>query len=232
LYVVAERTLKELLNNEDPAWPLVQAWVRKAANPCEVLPASEPARSDALVAIQVTTRSPMGAVIYETGGLLVDHGWLRILGSGHPRLPRSLPDWNEGRSRKPGQGLTYPFLLAADDAVGGFFALDGGGLGHKPGEVCYFAPDSLRWEGTDKGYTDFLLFSLNGDLARFYQDYRWPGWETDTESLRGDQAFSILPSPFLAGAPFPERSRRAVPVAELYGLYVEEFPVQIGGPPP
>jgi len=39
-------------------------------------------RKSALVAVQVTTRSPMGAIIYETGGILVDHGWIRILGSG------------------------------------------------------------------------------------------------------------------------------------------------------
>ena len=41
----------------------------------------------------------MGAVIFETGGILIDEGWLRILGSGHPRLPRSLPDWNKPNPR-------------------------------------------------------------------------------------------------------------------------------------
>jgi hypothetical protein len=92
------RTLQELLNVDEPAWPLVQSWLREAINPLEALPPSDPARGEALVATQVTTRSPMGAVIYETGGLLVDHGWLRLLGSGHSRLPRSLPGWNGGRS--------------------------------------------------------------------------------------------------------------------------------------
>jgi hypothetical protein len=169
----------------------------------------------------------MGAIIYETGGLLVDHGWLRVLGSRNARLPRSLPEWNEGRSRKPGGGATYPFLLVADDAVGGFFALDGGGLGHSAGEVCYFAPDALRWESTERGYTDFLFFCFNGDLAKFYADYRWQGWEAETEGLSGDRAFSISPPPFIAGKPFSERSRRPVPLAELYGLYVDDFSSQL-----
>ena len=31
--------------------------------------------------MQMPTSSPMGAVIYETGGILIHHGWLRILGS-------------------------------------------------------------------------------------------------------------------------------------------------------
>src|SRR5581483_2004912 len=92
------RTIEELIDT-DPAWPIVQDWLRTATNGAEVLPASESDRSDALVATQVTTRSPMGAIIYETGGILVDFGWIRILGSGHPRLPRTLPGWNAGRRK-------------------------------------------------------------------------------------------------------------------------------------
>ena len=59
----------------------MQQWVAEATNPVEVLPPPEGAiREKALVDSQVTTRSSMGAIIYETGGILVDHGWLRFLG--------------------------------------------------------------------------------------------------------------------------------------------------------
>src|SRR5215813_320832 len=105
-----KRPLQELLNTDEPAWPLVQSWLQEATSPVEVLPPSDPARGEALVATQVTTRSPMGAIIYETGGLLVDRGWLRLLGSGHTRLPRSLPAWNLGRSWRE-NGESPPFLL-------------------------------------------------------------------------------------------------------------------------
>src|SRR5258707_6347690 len=122
------KPIEQLINREQPGWPLVQQWLSEASNPVEVLPApDDAARKQALVETQVTTRSPMGAVIYETGGILVDHGWLRILGSGHPRLPRSLPGWNRPRSYA-GSGVPPPFLLVADDVAGGFFAIDGGGL--------------------------------------------------------------------------------------------------------
>ena len=47
---------------------------RQATNPVEVLPPVEANRKPALVAVQVTTRSPLGAIIYDTGGILVDHG--------------------------------------------------------------------------------------------------------------------------------------------------------------
>jgi hypothetical protein len=58
----------ELLNLQEPGWAVVQDWLREATNPVEVLPPVEANRKSALVAVQVTTRSPMGAIIYETGG--------------------------------------------------------------------------------------------------------------------------------------------------------------------
>jgi Protein of unknown function DUF2625 len=83
------KPLHELINRDDPGWPLVQQWVVEATNPVEVLPPPNDAtRERALLDMQATTRSPMGAITYESGGIFVDHGWLRILGSGHSRLPR------------------------------------------------------------------------------------------------------------------------------------------------
>lgn len=127
------RMLSELIS-EDDAWAQVEAWLLAATNLVEVLPAEEAARAAALVEVQVTTHSTMGAVVYHSGGLLVDGGWLRILGSGHPRLPRSLSGWNR---RIAGESKTAPegFYLVADDVVGGFFALDGGALGPGRGDV-------------------------------------------------------------------------------------------------
>src|SRR5687767_12930937 len=87
------RSLEQLLNVDDPAWPLVEGWIETSPRPVEALPPSA-ARGDALLETQATARSALGAVVYETGGLLIDHGWLRVLGSGHPRLPRTLPGWN------------------------------------------------------------------------------------------------------------------------------------------
>lgn len=66
----------------------------------------------------------VSALAHETGGLLVDHGWLRLFGSGHERLRRALGAWNET--------LGIPmsdFFLVAGDAVGGAFAMNGTALG-------------------------------------------------------------------------------------------------------
>ena len=62
------------------AWTLVQRWVAQAANDATVLPADPDAGPAALEALGVTDRSLLGALAVNTGGLAVDHGWLRVLG--------------------------------------------------------------------------------------------------------------------------------------------------------
>lgn len=81
------RSYAELLS-DDPAWPEV---VKSAAAPngVVVLPiASDALRRACLEAIQVSTRSTLGTLAHECGGILVDHGFVRLLGSGCERLPR------------------------------------------------------------------------------------------------------------------------------------------------
>lgn len=209
-----QRSLKELVNLEEPGWTIVEGWIAEATNRVEVLPAREHERGEALLKTQVTTRSPMGAVIYESGGLLVDNGWIRILGSGHVRLSRSLPDWNAAIGNDLNNGPP-PFLLVADDVVGGFFAVDGGALG-AAGSVFYFAPDTLQWESLNRGYGDFLYWCFTGNLNEFYSNARWDGWESEVSRISGEEAISIYPPLFADGEPVGARSRKAVPILELW----------------
>lgn len=212
------RTLDELISRDDSAWPLVEEWIATAKNRVEVLPPAEDA-SESLISIQVTTRSPLGAIVFHTGGVLIDHGWLRLLGSGHLRLPRPLPSWNFSCGMQVSD--TPPgCLLVADDVLGGFFALNGGRFAPEGHTVWYFAPDTLEWEDTDKGYTDFLIWCFSGDLELFYTPYRWLGWQAEVSELPGDQAFSIVPPLFTATESIEARNRKPVPVKELFELHV------------
>ena len=101
LFASAQYTMRpvdELINKTDPAWPVLKKMIKSAKNKVEVLPVDTTQGKDALYKTQVTTHSIMGAIVYSTGGLLVDNGWIRILGSGSPALQRTLPDWNKGKA--------------------------------------------------------------------------------------------------------------------------------------
>jgi ABC-type microcin C transport system permease subunit YejE len=95
------RTLEQLIDRDEPAMPLIRQWLAQSSQQFDVLEPSA-TRNDVLFGLQVTTRSPMGAIAYETGGVLIANGWLRVLASGHPRLNRNIVESNTGRSN--GQG--------------------------------------------------------------------------------------------------------------------------------
>ena len=169
--------------------------------------------------MQVTTRSPMGAVVYETGGILIDGGWLRVLGSGHPRLTRTLPDWNADRADG--------YLLVADDAIGGFFAINGGAMGSDVKCIYYFAPDTLEWESLKIGYSDFLQWTCSGKLDAFYDWIRWSDWQSDVAQLQGDRCFGFYPPLFTKEGKNGAGQRDEIPVEEAWGLQME-FRKQLG----
>ncbi|MCI0571310.1 MAG: DUF2625 domain-containing protein [Myxococcaceae bacterium] len=196
-------------------------WARSARNRVEILPVDRQAGEATLVALQVTTRSPMGAVALESGGLLVDHGWLRILGSGHVRLSDDLATWNglRGEGVRP---VTAPgALVVAYDVLGGFFAINGGALPGPVPHVFYLAPDTLKWEDLGRGYSDFLRFAFDADLARFYEGQRWPGWEMDVATLNGGQLFSFYPPLFTKEGAVGTSARKPVPARESWGVALE-----------
>jgi hypothetical protein len=215
------RSYRELLSN-DPAWPELEAAAR-ASGRVTILPCERDAARTCLEKLQVTTRSPLGALAHETGGLLVDHGWLRVLGCGHERLPRALGHWNETL----GVAISG-LLLVADDVVGGSFAINGGELGPTAGNVYYFAPDSLAWEDLELTHSAFLRWIFDGDLALFYKNLRWRGWESELEVVGGDQMLGLYPPPWSEeGKDLSRVSRRAVPAREIWS-FQQEIARQLG----
>jgi Protein of unknown function DUF2625 len=215
------RTLAELVNTEDPGWAMVTEWMKDAKNPIEVLPRDKAKAEEALLQLNVTTRSSMGAIVYETGGILVDGGWIRILGSGSEKLPRAIMAWNKGKSWDV-LGEELPFLLIADDAAGGFFAINNGAISPEDiGKVFYFSPDNLTWEPTGKGYSDFVYWCFVADLEDYYTGIRWKGWQDEIKTIGGDRAMSFMPPLFTKeGKNVNKVSRAAVPIEELWNLYV------------
>ncbi|MFE9688702.1 DUF2625 family protein [Micromonospora sp. NPDC005806] len=193
---------------DQSAWSEVAAAVAVAPYPVEVLPADPARASGCLAALEITTRSWLGAVVAGTGGLLVDHGWLRVLGSGHDGLP-------DVATESDPAGL----VVIGYDVMGGQFVW----AHHEPGArptVHYFGPDDLDWLDLEQGYADWLYAVLSGSLTRFYENLRWPGWEAEVATLALDQGFSVFPPPFTKeGQDLSVVSRKAVPLAQAVSFY-------------
>ncbi|THA09848.1 DUF2625 domain-containing protein [Rodentibacter pneumotropicus] len=186
------QTLEQLISPEASAWPTLLKWIEQARNHCLVIKKDQPSAERELFTMQMPTSSPMGAVIYETAGILIHCGWLRILGSGSFQLPRGLIDWNFSKSFKE-SGEKPQYLLVADDVIGGYFALNGGSLGENLGKIYYFSPKDLVWHNLNFTYTEFLAWALNGDLEAFYQGLFWQNWQEEVKQLDGNQVIVFSP---------------------------------------
>lgn len=202
------KSWRELLSDEDSI-STIRGWVSASPLEVAVLPAEPDDGSRTLEALQVTTRSPLGALAFHTGGILVDHGWLRVLGAGSERLPRALDLWNTVK----GVPRCDKGILIADDVLGGFFAWF-----REPRTVHYLAPDTLEWEDSELGYTDWLRWCLSDALLQYYVDNRWDGWAAEIAAINGAAGLLVAPPLFAKGPPIKDRHRGAVPVEELWSL--------------
>jgi len=218
------RTVEELIDINEPGWKIVSEWINTAKNKVEILKADPSKAIDALYKTQVSTRSPMGSIIYNTGGILIDNGWIRILGSGNQKLNRTLPDWNKGKSFSE-YGEQPKFLLIADDVIGGFFILNGGEFGEDLGKIFYFSPESLEYEPLGINYSEFLQFCFNTNLEDFYQNKRWKDWKNEVSILDGNKMFSFQPYLWSKEAKGIEDinkiRRKEIPVEEQYFFNLE-----------
>jgi hypothetical protein len=216
------QSLDQLINKTDPAWPLVRSWIDSAKNKAEVLDPDSVRAKEALYNTQVSTYATLGAVIYNTGGIMIDNGWIRILGSGSKRLTRSVPEWNKGKTIAE-YGDKPAYLLVADDAVGGFFAINYGAFGEDLKNIYYLAPNSLKWEPLGLGYTEFIRFCLDSDLSGFYKGLRWASWDKFIANLDGSKSYSFRPYLWSEGGMDIDKcTRKLVTTEELFKFNISK----------
>jgi hypothetical protein len=221
------RSAGELAATADPGWPHVLELIAEAAVPVQVVPPTDAtAGARTLSRLQVTTRSTLGALAINCGAMLVDHGWLRLLGCGLV----GLADLAEANGLgEPSPRTTSPgHLVVGYDVLGGTFAVNGGGLPGDPGEVCYFGPDTLTWTPIGlSGHSALLQWALAGGLAGTFADLRWPSWQPDVSAVAPGQGLFVYPPLWAAEARSSSTVKRsAVPMTELLGSH-QEFARQL-----
>ncbi|MFF2079051.1 DUF2625 family protein [Kitasatospora sp. NPDC058162] len=230
------REIDELAGVDDPAWPELEQAFAAAAVPVEVLPADRAEGRRSLLQLQVTARSVLGTLALNSGGLLLDDGWVRVFGGGSA-VGGGLPSLGQVNgfpvdfdpAWHPADGL-----VVGHDVVGGVFALNGHdpsavGRPGAPGQMTYFAPDTLEWEALETGHSGWVSWLLAGGVESFYDGVRWPGWRAEAAALTPSQGITVFP--FLwseqAQADIAATSRRAVPMREVLGV-AADFAGQMG----
>lgn len=205
------RSLADLICIDDPGIAVINNILASSTTQHVVLPASEK-KEEVLLHVQVSTRSTLGAMAYETGGIVIDYGWLRFLGSGNPSLSTSLIDWN---TTKRG------YYVIATDAIGGVFAVNGGTFDGPAGDVWFLPPDALQWESLEAGYTDFFAWCLTPQLAEFYSTFRWDGWDKEVNNMPYDATYNFVPFLWTKEGSITDSDRRPVPAIEAFNMKLD-----------
>lgn len=210
------RTVEELTQIENPAWEEIQELINETSNDVKILPITETQGLNEIFKLQVTARSYLGALGLNCGGIVTNHGWLKILGGGHATLP----------SVSQASGIKdehVDHIIVAFDVTGGVFAVDGGGLGFTPGSVCYFAPgsvcyfapDTLSWVDLEVPHSVFVQWAIDGSgFVDFYEKFLFNGWEEETKNIPGNYGYSWFP-PLFTVEWTQSAVRRPVPLKEL-----------------
>jgi len=191
---VPMKTIQELNAPGKDSWLRIQRMAEHAKNKVEILAPDSVKASVALLQSQFSTNTNLGSIIYNSGGILVDGGWIRILGSGSKRLARSVPEWNAGKISAMRNDEMF-YLLVADDVLGGLFAIKASSVEELEsiGQVFYYGPNSLSWQTTGLSYGGFISFCFNGNLKEFYEDFRWKGWQEEVPSIDCNSVISCYP---------------------------------------
>lgn len=189
----ASRPVGELIAGH-AGWDRISIIADHARNKVEILGRDSVRATQALYQSQLSTNTLLGSVIYNTGGILIDDGWVRILGSGCARLTRSVPDWNRGKLAATRNEDAF-YLLVADDVLGGLFAIKAASAEELEtiGEVFYYGPNNLTWQSTGLSYSSFISYCFSGNLKDFYDGFRWKGWQEDVKVIDCSTVISCYP---------------------------------------
>ncbi|MEI2281016.1 DUF2625 family protein [Paenibacillus polysaccharolyticus] len=209
----------ELIDRENHAWPELKALMDQGGNTYTYVPAKPEMGKNTLHQLQVSRRSYLGAVAYETEGMVVDYGWITLLGAGGESVYGSLASWN-GLSAEPAVEALPGMMVVAYDVAGGFFALDTGKFDGS-GQIYYFAPDALEWESTELSYSKFMTWLAEGDLQLFYETFRWKGWQEDMAQLDKGQVFAYFPPLWTKEGSGKKSSKTPVDIAEAWKAALE-----------
>lgn len=201
------RGLDELVIAESTVWANIEEWAQQGVN--TILPITSAEGEARLLDLQMTTWSSQGAVTLYCGGILADHGWLKLFGGGTDEMP-ALADHITGIEEGRGAGI------CGVDVLGGVFAINWGAFPGDEHRIWYWAPDTLDWQGGNWKHIDLLWAALTGDLDEFYGGLRWPGWQKDVGSLAVDEGFTLTPEPFTVEGRDTSQSHKAVvPMVEI-----------------
>lgn len=149
-----------------------------------------------------------GALLSRVGGLCIN-ATIRILGSTDNDELRDIYQWN----------ITYgssSFIIIGDDIFGGIFAINLRLEGLRKGNICYYAPDTLKWEDLNTSLTGYLNFLKKGNIKKFYENIPWD--ICTNIKINFNDVISFYPPQWSKEIKYTKINHKVIPVDEYYKM--------------
>lgn len=183
-------------------------------NHVEILPPDPERMKENAEFYQADDQTTFGMLIHHSGGVTVN-GVVRLLGSTADPEYRDIKAFNE---QFGGNG----FVILGDDIFGGIFALNLGLLPECPGNIIYFAPDTMEFEDLGLKLSGLFEFLRNGDLSEFYGQFSPEEYENlRAVNVKFNEVLHIMPPMWSKEFKTEEHDVRAIGVYEHYKMMTE-----------
>ena len=159
----------------------------------------------------------LSTIICNVSGITVDN-IIRIIGQGNQKMI-GVDKINAIVNGKPSK--IRDMLIIGTDIFGGIYAMNMTEINGVIGNIFYFAPDTLAWESMDMKYSQFLYWTVHGNVNEFYSSMKWNGWEQIAVSTGFNEGILVYPFLWSKEINIETASKKIVPFEELININME-----------
>lgn len=180
-------------------WNAIIKSIEESEKDIQLLPIEQIVLNDIEQKYKIAPESTIGCIIYNTGGMVIDH-WIRLYGAGKLNFAER------------NQIFPYNDIVIGEDILGGLFII------LENGNIAYFAPDTLEMEDMEISFSQFLYWCVQGDTDTFYIDYRWENWKDEIRNMDLDKGVSFYPFLWAEADGIEARHREQIAMKEIISL--------------
>lgn len=180
-------------------------------------PAQSYVYEDELEKARLPKGSLLGTLLRKSDGMVLDRGWIRILGLTSQACGRTLAGWNDPLGwRREWGGMAEAMLVFADDPAGNQFGINLGMDGQGNWQVYRGCPVERTWTSLERTFGQWFHAVLADEHGAWYPEEDWARFQVLLEEQRATAAECWAAEPPLSqGGSWTTSAVRCVPASQV-----------------
>lgn len=197
----------------DKLWTELLNIIHKSNRKIEVLNGDNDMGKQECILMNIPDNTLLYSIVSNSKGVIVDH-WIRLLGHDEKGVWGVKQFNSESSYSQYFEGL----FIVSDDIVGGIYAININRFKNDQNKVWYFAPDTLQWECLNMKYSEFVVWTMQGNVDDYYATMRWKNWKYDCDGVPTNKAILVYPFLWSKECDLETSQKSVVPLDEIIHL--------------